>query len=46
MYRDGQRLPDKDIQSAAGIVGDVRVQTVQKGNRVVSEALMAACATP
>ena len=46
MYRYGKRLSDKEIQSAVAIVGDVRVQTSLKGNRVVREALMTECASP
>ena len=38
LYRDGERLPDSEILSAVGIVGDVRMQTVMRGTKVVTEA--------
>jgi hypothetical protein len=46
MYRGGKRLSEEELRSAAGVVADVRVQTVQRGTRVVSEALMTECPNP
>jgi hypothetical protein len=46
MYRDGRRLSDEEMRSATGVVADVRVQTVQRGTRVVSDALMTECPNP
>jgi hypothetical protein len=46
MYRDGKRLPDKDLLLAAGVIADVRVQAVSWAGRVVTAALMDGCRNP
>lgn len=46
LYENGRRLPDNEIRRAVGIVADVRMHTVMRGTRVVSEAVMADCPHP
>ena len=46
LYQDGRRLSDKEIRTAVGVVADVRMHTVMRGTRVVSEAVMADCPRP
>ena len=41
LYRDGERRPDSEILSAIGVVGDVRMQTLMRGTKVVTEASLA-----
>jgi hypothetical protein len=46
MYRDGERLSDNEMRSAVGVVGDVRVQEILRGARIITEALIAECPNP
>jgi len=41
LYRDGERLPDSQILSAIGVGGDVRMQTLMRGTKLVTEASLA-----
>ena len=41
LYRDGERRPDSEILAAVGVVGDVRMQTVMRATKVVTEASLA-----